>query len=199
MNAATLGRIFDPFFTTKFAGRGLAAVLGIVRAHHGALTVESTTARGTTFRVFLPVAKAANPAAHAAAENAVPLQTSCKGGNVLIADDEPVVLETAAAILHRRGFTTVLAVDGDDALRKFRATPKAFAAVLLDLTMPGLDAAEVLRIIRRESPAIPALVMSGFSEQDVFERLRGIGEVAILRKPFTQEMLVSRLASIASR
>ena len=84
-------------------------------------------------------------------------------------------------------------------LRKFRANPTSFDAVLLDLTMPGLGGAEALRLIRRESPAIPALVMSGFSEQDVFEQLRGIGEVAILRKPFTQEMLVSRLASIASR
>ena len=201
MNAATLSRIFDPFFSTKFAGRGLglAAVLGIVRAHHGALVVESAPARGTTFRVFLPAAKMMKPAQELGPGTAVTAHAPFKGGTVLIADDEPVVLETAAAILNNRGFTTVLAVDGDDALRKFRANPTGFDAVLLDLTMPGLDGAEVLRIIRSESPTIPALIMSGFSEQDVFDRLRGLGEVAILRKPFTQEMLLSRLSGITAR
>jgi two-component system, cell cycle sensor histidine kinase and response regulator CckA len=61
MNATTLARIFDPFFTTKFTGRGLglAAVLGIVRTHRGALQVESEPGRGSTFRLFLPATGAA--------------------------------------------------------------------------------------------------------------------------------------------
>lgn len=63
MNARQLERIFDPFFTTKFVGRGLglAAVLGIVRAHDGTITVESRPGVGSTFTVFLPSASEPAP------------------------------------------------------------------------------------------------------------------------------------------
>jgi PAS domain S-box-containing protein len=59
MSADVQARIFDPFYSTKFSGRGLGlpAVVGIVRAHHGALTVESAVGRGSTFRIYLPVSK----------------------------------------------------------------------------------------------------------------------------------------------
>jgi PAS domain S-box-containing protein len=198
MSAATLARIFDPFFTTKFTGRGLglAAVLGIVRAHHGALTVESAPGRGSVFRLYLPislrhVARAETPAKRRP-------DRSPASGRILVADDEPIVLETANVLLRHRGYETVLATDGNEAVKQFRETPRAFDAVLLDLTMPGLDGAEVLRIIRAENPSVPALVMSGFSEDDVFSRLRGLGQVAIVRKPFTQEMLLSRIAEVAT-
>lgn len=107
-----------------------------------------------------------------------------------------MVLDTAAAILINHASPPSSRVDGDDALRKFRVQSQGFVTVLFDLTMPGLDGAAVLRIIRQEAPKVPAIVMSGFSEQDVFDRIRRLGEIGILRKPFTREMLVSRLASI---
>jgi two-component system cell cycle sensor histidine kinase/response regulator CckA len=195
MTAATLARIFDPFFTTKFTGRGLglAAVLGIVRTHQGALTVDSAPERGSTFRLHLPVSRTTPPSLELA------LSATTKnppGGTVLIADDEPVVLNTTSALLRHRGFETVLAVDGHDAVRQFRASPGRFTAVLLDLSMPGLGGAEALRVIRSVDSSVPALVMSGFSEQDVFDRVRGLGRVAVVRKPFTQEMLLSRMAEV---
>ncbi len=199
MTAATIKRIFDPFFTTKFAGRGLglAAVLGIVRVHRGALTVESEPERGTTFRLFLP---AASPTAVSRAPAGVDIALSPPGGGtILIADDEPAVLATAAAVLEHHGYQTVLAHNGTEAVQRFREDPAGFAGVLLDLTMPGLDGAEVLRIIRAERPSTPVLVMSGFSEVDVVGRLRGLGEVGVLRKPFTQELLLSRIAEVAAR
>jgi signal transduction histidine kinase/CheY-like chemotaxis protein len=195
---ATLTRIFEPFFTTKFTGRGLglAAGLGIVRTHHGALTVDSTPGRGSTFRLHLPVSRTAAPkyAISVAASNSA---EPARPGTVLIADDEPGVLETTSALLRHRGYETVLAIDGNDAVRQFRAEPRRFAAVLLDLTMPGLGGAEALRVIRSVNASVPALVMSGFSEQEVFERVRGLGHVAVVRKPFTQEMLLSRMAEVA--
>jgi two-component system, cell cycle sensor histidine kinase and response regulator CckA len=119
-------------------------------------------------------------------------------GTVLIADDEPIVLETTGALLRHHGFRTVLAVDGNDAVRQFRESPHRFSAVLLDLTMPGLGGAEALRVIRSVNASVPALVMSGFSEQDVFDRVRGLGHVAVVRKPFTQEMLLSRMAEVVT-
>jgi two-component system, cell cycle sensor histidine kinase and response regulator CckA len=195
MNATTLARIFDPFFTTKFTGRGLglAAVLGIVRTHHGALTVDSVPDGGSTFCLYLPVSKRAQ---RTLTNAPFPDRLAAwkASGTVLIADDEPFVLETTGALLRHRGFETVLAIDGNDAVRRFRETPQRFSAVLLDLTMPGLGGAEALRVIRSVNSSVPVLVMSGFSEQHVFDRVRGLGPVSVMRKPFTQAMLLTRVA-----
>jgi two-component system, cell cycle sensor histidine kinase and response regulator CckA len=202
MNPDTLARIFDPFFTTKFAGRGLglAAVLGIVRAHHGALTVQSEPGRGSTFRLYLPASPQAE-AGRAAATVVSPAArvATVKGAAILVADDEDGVLNAVDSVLRHAGYRTVLTRNGEEAVARFRATPNAFAAVLFDLTMPGLDGVEVLRAVRALNTATPALVMSGFSEQDVFERLRGLGEVAIVRKPFTREALVAQIAAAIAR
>jgi two-component system, cell cycle sensor histidine kinase and response regulator CckA len=81
-------------------------------------------------------------------------------------------------------------------VRHFREQPDGFSVVLLDLTMPGLDGAEAMRIIRAINPAAPVLVMSGYSEEDVLARLRGLGPVAILRKPFTQQTLLARIGEV---
>jgi len=120
------------------------------------------------------------------------------GATILVADDEPIILATTDAVLRHHGYTTALAADGAEALRLFRTNPDGFAVVLLDLTMPGLDGAEVLREIRAIRPAAQVLLMSGYSEQAVFERLRGQDQVAILRKPFTQAVLISRIDDAAT-
>lgn len=196
MNSTTLSRIFDPFFTTKFTGRGLglAAVLGIVRAHHGALVVRSAPDSGTSFRLHLPASRTATTPATAQPGSVMPRRPAT--GTLLIADDEPTVLTTANSLLRHRGYQTVLASDGIEAVRLFKASPHDFTAVLLDLTMPGLDGAEVLREIRQLNPSVPVLVMSGFSEQDVLKRLHGLGPVVFLHKPFTMQSLLARLAEV---
>ncbi len=207
MNPATLARIFDPFFTTKFAGRGLglAAVLGIVRTHHGALSVKSEIGRGTTFTLFLPPASAAAIAVAPAvngSSNGHAAPDPLPGGavrSILIADDEPAVLKTTSTVLRRCGFDTVLARDGNEAVQLFRDRGRDFAMVLLDLTMPGLDGAEVLQAIRSMNPDTRVLLMTGYSEQDVFDKIQGQKDVAVLRKPFTQDVLISRVNDVINR
>ena len=104
-----------------------------------------------------------------------------------------MVLETTSALLRHRGFDTVLANDGNDAVRQFRESPHRFSAVLLDLTMPGLGGAEALRVIRSVNSSVPALVMSGFSEGETMKRCASLGVSGYLAKPFEISALASAL------
>jgi hypothetical protein len=101
MDESTQARVFDPFFTTKLTGRGLglASVHGIVRAHHGAISVQSTQGQGSTFTVVFPgiAAPVTGPKAVARAED---LRGS---GTILVVDDEEIALSTMQAILERNG------------------------------------------------------------------------------------------------
>ena len=196
MSAETQARIFDPFYTTKFTGRGLglAAVLGIVRGHKGAIKVYSEPGRGTTFKLLFPATQAEGTAAQALrAATATPWHGS---GHVLIIDDEPFVRTVADQIFRMLGFTTALAEDGLEAVEIVRASPGAFTLVVLDLTMPRMDGEETLRNLRAINPDLRIILTSGFNEQSTINRFVGRGIAGFLPKPFTVEMLTDQLRKI---
>ncbi|MDQ5977531.1 MAG: two-component system, cell cycle sensor histidine kinase and response regulator CckA, partial [Verrucomicrobiota bacterium] len=191
MPPEVLARIFEPFFTTKFSGRGLglAAVLGIVQSHGGALFVESASNRGTTFRLFLPAtqARAADTAAPFA-----PIPGSLRG-TVLIVDDEESVRLVGQQALTMLGVTALTADDGTAALELLCHHTGPLDLVLLDLTMPGLSGEETLRRLRENRPDLKVVIMSGYSEGEIMQRCADLGIAGYLPKPFDVATLTTRV------
>jgi CheY-like chemotaxis protein len=190
MDSATIHRVFDPFFTTKFTGRGLglAAVLGIMRGHRGAIKVYSEPGRGTTFKVLFPAVDVL-PAPAAAPIR--PGQRPTVVGTVLVVDDEPLVRDVARRVLVRAGFTVQVAADGAEALTILRERHQEFACVLLDMMMPRLTGEETFRELRQFAPALPVLLSSGYNQQDATSHFVGQGLAGFVQKPYRGEDLVA--------
>jgi signal transduction histidine kinase/CheY-like chemotaxis protein len=198
MSPDTLSRIFDPFFSTKFAGRGLglAAVMGIVRSHHGLIRIRTEPGDGTAFRVLLPaVAGSASRTAKPSGE-----RSEWRGtGTILVVEDEAGVREVAERILQDIGFQTISAEDGRHALDIMEEVGDTVTAVLLDLSMPRMGGAEAFRRLRERRPDLPILMMSGYTEQVAAPQVdnSGPGITGFLQKPFLAEDLIAVLRRFA--
>ncbi len=201
MDARTLERIFEPFFSTKFTGRGLglAAVLGIVRGHDAVLSVDTALGVGTTFRVSFPVfEQRSQPPRSEAPPLGVPQVDVLLDAGVLVVDDETRVRAVARAVLEGAQARVIEAENGEQALILFDRRGGEIDAVLLDVIMPGPDAASVLRKLRAVRPSLPVVLCSGYPEDEATRLLRELdGErSAFLEKPFSPLQLLAKLRGV---
>ena len=184
MDDETRRHIFEPFFTTKHSGHGLglAAVLGIVRAHGGGVKLKTARGQGARFCVFWPAA--VTMPQRAATEPPI------AGRTVLIIDDEDLVRDVVARMIEDLGYTAMTARDGRSGLDMVAGNP--VDAVLVDMTMPGMTGADVITSLRATNPQLPVVLCSGYDRA----RAGQVTADAYLPKPFRIEALERTLAKL---
>ncbi|MFA5266505.1 MAG: ABC transporter substrate binding protein [Methanoregula sp.] len=194
-----LTRIFDPYFTTKAkgSGLGLSTALSIIRKHSGHIEIESEPGKGTSVHIYLPASeKSLNGSTTG---NGQPVHGS---GRILVMDDEEAILDMASALLSHFGYRSSVALDGEEAIALYKeasAKNDPFAAVIMDLTIPGgLGGKETIARLVEFDPRVKAIVSSGYSTDPIVANFRQYGFVGILTKPYTAKEMSEIIKKVLS-
>ena len=165
----------------------MAAVLGIVKGHKGAIKICSEIGKGTIFRIFFPSAEILPDANEVKLH---PETTQWKGnGVILLVDDEATIRDIGKEMLEMLGFKIITAVDGYDAITIYQEQKEQIDFVLLDLTMPHMDGKETFYELRRLNPRVRVILSSGYAEQDITSQFAGQGLCGFIQKPYTLQIL----------
>jgi two-component system cell cycle sensor histidine kinase/response regulator CckA len=193
MNRETASRVFEPFYTTKPIGKGtglgLATVYGIVKQSEGYVWTYSELGKGTTFKVYLPLAPEARLEGRAP-----PPAPRASGEVVLLVEDEPAVRQMASRVLQEYGYGVIEASDGREALGLLERSDSRIHLLVTDVVMPEMDGRELARRAEALSPGLPVLYMSGYTDDEIVRR--GLLEAGqpFLQKPFNPETLGGQVA-----
>ncbi len=199
MTPQVQARLFEPFFTTKEPGKGtglgMATVYGIAMRSGGSVGVYSEVGKGTTFKVYLPRADAAEMVVESPAPVARPRAGT---QTVLVVEDEEGLRELAKRLLQRHGYTVLVAADANEALRLFEDSP-SIDVLLTDVVMPGASGPELTRQLIEQRPALRVIYMSGYTEEAIVQRGVIKPGIAFLNKPFTSEALGEKIREVLER
>jgi PAS domain S-box-containing protein len=199
MDEETRERIFDPFFSTKGeqgTGLGLSTVYGIVKQHEGHIWVYSEPGKGTTFKVYLPVAD----------QTLVTMKADEKAGTrikgsetILLVEDNEQVRHLTSDILRRQGYRLIVAGSGVEAVNLLASHEGPVALVLTDVVMPDMNGRELFAKIAEKKPGIRVLYMSGYTNDVIAHR--GILDegVQFIQKPFTIQGLATKIREVLTQ
>jgi signal transduction histidine kinase/CheY-like chemotaxis protein len=191
-----LDKIFDPYFSTKQkgSGLGLSTAYSIIKNHSGQIQVESQLGVGTTFYIYLPATDKGVPA-----DEPETVKPTMGQGKVLVMDDEEMVRDVLGGMLSQLGYEADFASDGSQAIEKFvkaKETNQPFAAVILDLTIPGgMGGKEAIKELLKIDPQVKAMVSSGYSDDPIMADFQKYGFSEVIAKPYR----VSELSKILQR
>ena len=198
MNEDIRSKIFEPFFTTKEVGKGtglgLSMVYGIVKQHNGYINVYSEPGKGTTFKIYLPLIVAAQPG-----EKKSPPESMPRGREtVLLAEDSKEVRTLMRTILGDFGYRVIEAVDGEDALQKFREHPD-IDLLVSDIIMPRKNGNELYQELIKIRPGMKALFTSGYTANIV--NTRGILDsgLELVLKPLSPAKLLQKVREVLDK
>jgi CheY-like chemotaxis protein len=201
MDEDTQAKLFEPFFSTKFAGRGLglAAVLGIMRTHKGAIYVRSELGKGTTFKLLIPCWAEALRAVDRSGVGVEAESSRPNVGTVLLVDDEEGIRKVVQRMLAQEGIRVIAAADGREAVDAFREHANEIGIVLLDMKMPRLNGEEAFRELRKVRPDLRVILCSGHTEEDATRRFAGLSLAGFIQKPYEHATLMAKLREALRR
>lgn len=197
MDTETQARIFEPFFTTKPEGRGtglgLPAVYGIVTQSGGTITVASRPGEGTSFTICLPEVSGTPEALQAPA----PRTPLLRGSEVvLVVEDDEGVRELLTTLMRRSGYEVFAACGGEEALEMESALKRPLDLVLTDMVMPGMSGRELAGRMAELRPGIRVLLLSGYTDEEIFSYCADEEGAAFLLKPFTPDTLLRKVRDV---
>lgn len=190
---AMISRIFDPFFSTKPKGHGLglSATMGIIRALHGDLQVQSQVGQGSTFTILLPALEATKREQPSYEPALMPFNGHKQ--TILIIDDEASVRDAAADILADHGYRVTKANDGAEGIDLFKRQRESIGVVLLDIKMPGMNGRQTYQVLQQIEPNVKVIFMSGYSETEVNDQLEQGEVLPFLPKPYSAHQLIAQV------
>jgi len=199
MTPEVVARIFDPFFSTKAVnegtGMGLSVVHGIVKAHGGAIGVQSQPGRGTQFNVYLPVFMETTAQSPPCSDPIVCGQKE----RVLLVDDENLILEMGQMMLQRLGYEVEVCPHPTEALARFKADPDRYQLVITDQGLPAMTGLSLARELKSIAAAIPIVLCTGFSDTVSDEKEADQVIDAFLMKPIVMGQLAITLRHLLDK